>query len=334
MGRFRSLFLGSRVRVAVTAVVALVLVVGVLIVVAIGAGVFGVPSVEGVDNRFGTVNDTATIIETNVSVDNPNPIGVQLGGLTLDYGVSMNGVGMANGTKEGVSLGSGASTVSLQPRMENERIPAWWVTHVRNGERTDLTVTADARSSLLGESFEAPEIDREISTDIDAALDSTETRPVDADRTLVSDPVLYINETSGSWGEVTDAETEIEMTFVVYNPKLYPVPLSELGYEMSMNDVDVGSGQSEGETVVPPESTATVTATTAIRNERLDEWWVSHLRRDQVTDLTIDFSARIDLTGGGGGAIRIPLDSVTHQFETDVFGTKNGTAPESGDPEE
>ena len=324
--RLRSLFFSSVPRIVVTGF----LVVVVLVAAGFLAGVFGLPSVEGVENRFGAVNDSTTVIETNLTVDNPNPIGLRLGGLSVSYGVSMNDVTMATGAKKGIGVGSGQSTLHFETRMRNDRIPAWWVSHIRNGERTTLSVNASVRSSLLGTSVSVPPIEREIETDIAAALDSTQTRPIDADQPLVSDPVLYLNETSGRWGAVTDAETPIEMSFTLYNPKPYPVPIGEVGYDVSMNGIAVGSGESSPSVAIPPRATETVTTTTVIRNERLDEWWVSHLERNQVTDLRIDFSARIDLSDAGGGTVEVPLDSVTHTIETDVFGNKESTGDAGG----
>ncbi|MFC7137390.1 hypothetical protein ACFQRB_14970 [Halobaculum litoreum] len=67
---------------------------------AFALGVVGAPSVVGVENRFGEVTTETTTVESDLIVNNPNPIGVQLGGLTADYAVSMNGITMAEGTKE------------------------------------------------------------------------------------------------------------------------------------------------------------------------------------------------------------------------------------------
>jgi LEA14-like dessication related protein len=321
------------IRKAIGIVAVLVLVVAVVVGAGIATGTLGAPTVGGIDNRFGAVNGTATIIETDIRVDNPNPFGISLGGVSVDYAIAMNDVPMASGTKEGVSIRSGESTVSLRTRMENERIPDWWVTHVRNGERTTVRVNGTVDTSLVG-SVAVPPVERKVSTDIEGALDSGETRPINASQSPVSNPVLYLNETSGSWGRVNDSATEIRMEFVVYNPKPHAVPVSELGYEMTMNDIAVGSGRSESTVVIDPGTTETVTTTTVMRNEKLDEWWVSHVENDQVTDLRIAFSARVDLSnagrlGGEGGTVEIPLDTVEHRFETDVFGNKNASEPGS-----
>lgn len=320
-----SLLFGGRLRTVVVAIVA----VGLLGGGAFAAGILGVPSVAGVENSFGPVNETTTVIDTDLTISNPNPVGASLGGVSVDYDVLMNDVALASGTKEGVAVGSGNSTLNFTTAADNDQIPPWWVSHVRNGEQTTVTVDTAVTSGTLGRTVDPPNVTRQVETDLLSQFNSTETRPVNADRAVVSDPVLYVNETSAQWGEVTDKRTAMELTFVVYNPKSYPIGVSELGYNITMNDVGVGEGSTESEYVIPPRSTETIEATVYIRNEKIDEWWVTHLERNQVTDLRIDFDARLDL---GETTVTVPLDSITYTetIETDIFGTK----PTDGDTNE
>ena len=328
-GQIASVLLRSRLGVAATAVALLVVLGGALV----AAGVVGAPSVSGVENRFGDVTNETTTIETTVAVSNPTPLGLRLGGVTVTYDVRMNDVRIAGGEKSGVAVETGNATVNATTRMRNERIVPWWRSHVRNGEHTVVTVDPAVRSSTLGRTFDAPNVTREVDTDMLSQFNSTETRPVNADAPVVSDPVLYVNETSARWGAVNESVTPLHLRFVVYNPKPYPVTVSRLGYDISMNDVAVGDGTSESGHVIPPESAETIETTTYVRNDRLDEWWVSHLERNQVTDLRIDFHARLDLSGQ---TVRVPLDAVTYTetVETDFFGTKpttNETGGEDGE---
>ncbi len=316
MGRVTSLLFGSILRIALVGILGLGVAAGALFSV----GVLGVPSVVGVDNAFGDVNETTTEIETDLAVHNPNPVGARLGDLSVNYTVRMNEVEMATGTKRGLGIDSGNSTVNFTTAMANERIPAWWTSHVRNGERTDVRIDVRARSGLLGRTFEAPSVERTVTTDLLSSFNSTDTREVDANQPGVEDPVLYVNRTSATWGDVTDDETAIRMEFVVYNPKATPVPITELGYNVTMNDVAVGDGRTDREYVVPPHDTRTIRITTTIDNSKLDDWWVTHLRNDQVTDLRIDFHGRVDT--GVAGTVRVPFDPLTHTetVETDIFG--------------
>jgi LEA14-like dessication related protein len=310
-------------RIVTLAVVALILTAGVAFFF------FSQPSVAGVDNRFGAVNETATVIESDLQVRNPNPVGATLGGLTVDYAIDMNGIRMATGTKRGLSIPQGQSTVPMSTRLANERIPTWWVSHVRNGERTTLAVNADVHAAALGTSFGAPKVTREIETDIISAFNSTEERPVGSSPT--GGPLLVIRETSAQWGEVSAAETNIDMRFVVHNPNAYPIPITELSYRATMNGIEMGSGTTEDQGVIPPGETRTIEATTTLDNQHIDEWWVSHLQNDQTTDLRIDFSARFELPTE---TVEVPLDPLTYTrtIETDIFDNKpdDGSGAESG----
>jgi LEA14-like dessication related protein len=310
-------------------------VVGVLAASLVGAvafGAIGAPSVEGVDNGFGEVTEETTVINTNLTIYNPNPVGVQLGGTTINYTVRMNDVPMAEGGGQGLSITTGNSTEAFTTKMDNGQIPPWWASHINNGEQTTVTINATVETSVLGErQFDLTQ-ERKVKTNIIGEFNSDKTRPVNAENTppTASNPILYINRTRADWGQATNTETPIDMQFQVYNPQLEPYVITELGYEITMNDLNVGEGTTDNSYVIPGGDTKTLQAQAIIRNQKLDEWWVSHLRNDQVTNLKIEFYARVELPTGN--TIRVPLDRLTYEetIETDIFGNKNASGGGSG----
>jgi len=324
----RALLFGSKLRIAATVFVGLGLAVG----GAFLAGILGVPSVERVDNQFGSVNDTDTEIRTDLVVNNPNPIGVRLGSMSVNYSVSMNDVRVATGEKNGVGIGTGNSTVELTTYLQNERIPDWWVTHVRNDEQTDMTIDATVKPGILGQSATFQPASRSIETDLIGQFNSSERRPVNADMALVEDPVLVVRQTNASWGEVTESETPIDLEFGIYNPKSTPVVVSNIGYNITMNDVQVGAGETEETETIPGKTYRVVETPTAIQNENLDEWWVSHVQNNQVTELRIDFYAEVQ-PPGSEETVRVALDDMTYTktIETDLFGTKDASTDTGSD---
>ncbi|WP_205254134.1 MULTISPECIES: LEA type 2 family protein [Halostella] len=330
--RIRSGLLGSKLRVAATTLGVIGLAVG----AAVAAGLLGVPSVESVDNEFGEVDETTTVIVTDLAVDNPNPFGTGFLGASAEYTVRMNGVPMANGSKEDLDLDPGRNDVRLRTHMDNRRIPDWWVTHVRNGERTEVAIDARIRSDAVGRSVPVERTET-INTSMIERFDSNETRPVEADSRVFDDPMLYVNETRGEWGTVTAEETPMDATFVAYNPKSVPYVVTEMRYEITMNGVVVGEGTSGREYVIEPRSSETIEARTAIRNERLDDWWVTHLRNDEVTTLRIEFAATVEAEDptsltGRTLSLRLPMNELTHEetIETDILGSENGSAGGNG----
>ncbi|WP_049943914.1 LEA type 2 family protein [Haloarcula argentinensis] len=304
--------------------------VGVLVVAvaavaggSVALGVLGTPSVASVDNHFAGISNQTTTVATDLTVSNPNPVGVQLGSVGLNYTISMNGVEIAQGDRQGIGLGTGNSTLQFTTEMQNDRIPPWWATHIDNGETTAVGIDATVTSSSLGGRSVSFSQERTIETDLISQFNSTETRPVEADQPLVSDPVLYINETRGTWDpeNLTQSETPLDLAFDVYNPKPYPYTITKVGYTIRMNDVTVGEGETDRGYVLSPGKETTLEANTAIQNENLDRWWVTHLQRNQQTDLYIDFYLVLE---GGGEQFRVDLDSIDYQqeIETDIFGTK------------
>lgn len=329
--------LGGKIVAASTlkAAVAVLGVVSVSIGGAWAVGIIGAPSVVGVDNAFGPVNESTTTIESEIKVNNPNPFGVRLGGLTIDYAIEMNDVRMATGGREGMGVNaSGNSTIPVTTMMNNDRIPPWWVSHIENDENTTLVVNASIHSDLLGQEFK-PQIERSVNTNIIGGFNSDEDRPIEADQPAAPDPVLWLNSTSGEWGDVSNETTEIDSAFELYNPNPVPVAVSEIGYEIRMNNVTMGEGRTDSAVTITPGQMETVRATTALQNENLDEWWVSHLQKNQTTQLEVEFYARIDLSDFGGDTVRIELDSIERTIETDMFGNEGEssgeeTASESG----
>ena len=304
----------------------------VVVVLAFLLGVVGVPQVETIDNEFGAVNDSTTEIRTSITVNNPNPIAISLGGLTIDYAVDMNDVRMATGQKEGLSLGTGSSSVDLVTYLNNSKIPAWWYTHIQRGERSDLVVDADVRSNTVG-SHEFT-TNKSIRTNILGAFNSSETRPINASSDLVSDPVLYLDGTNATYGpDLTPQRTPLDLSFRVFNPKPHPYVVTKVGYTIYMNNITVGEGESARNTVIPPRpGTETIRATTTIRNQHLDEWWVSHIRNNQRTDLYVDVDIVVEADVPGSPSIPVDSDRLDYRetIETDIFGTKNGTSGGSG----
>jgi LEA14-like dessication related protein len=314
-------FLGSVPRILGTVALSLVVVAG----VAVAAGVVGVPSVVAFQNEFADANDSTTVIASDIEVSNPNPVGAGFLGVSGEYEIAMNDVRMANGSTGNVEMAPGNSTIDLATNLDNDRIPAWWVSHVERDEETTVTVNATVDSDLLGQSVPV-ERERTIETDMLSSFNSTETRPVNASQPLVEDPILYVNETRAQWGETTDERTGIVVDFYVYNPKEYAIQISKLNYTIDMNDVRVGAGENTDETVLPPGELTRVRTVTYVDNGKLDEWWVSHVERNQVTDVVIDFDASFEVSGTD---VDVPLEGMTHRetVETDVFGTKDDAPP-------
>ncbi len=303
---------------------------GALLVVAVvllGIAAYGLlavdtPQIQSVDNSWGTVTENQTEIETAITVENPLLIRVGDGVADVRYTVALNGVEFATERKDGVQLSGRDDVITVSTSMDNDRIPRWWVTHINRNQTT--TVTVDPEVVVLYGGFEAPAEEstrsRTFQTQLLEPLNSDEPRQFSAfDRT-----VLTITETDARWGEATAERTPIDGSITATNELPIALPITEIQYTIRMNGIVVGQGTAAERTVIPPESSRRIDANATIDNSKLDEWWVTHLQRNETTRLSVDFTATVDY---GGVERQIPLDAVSYNrtVRTNVFGSASET---------
>jgi LEA14-like dessication related protein len=317
---------------ALAGVVLAGLVVLAMIAGAFATGLLGAPSVVTTESRFGPIDSNETTVITNVTVENPNPIGLTGDDATVSQTVALNGITVASGSRQGISLPAGRSTNEIETAIDNSAIPRWWVSHVRRDERTTAVIDAQVRSSILGGNVTVSR-ERTIETQVLDGFNSTNTRAIEAPESVAalrSGPVLYLNRTSASWGEVNETATPIDVRLRVFNPLGVPIPISNLGYTVRMNGVPVGSGATDRLQVLEPGRTTTVEASVPIEAARLDEWWVRHVRNGQQTTIRVDFTARARLPVVG--VVSLPLDGLGYRsnLTTDLLGNSDSVTNGSG----
>lgn len=284
------------------------------------------PRVESVDNEWGTVTDERTEVETRIAVD--DPLLLRVGDATADvsYTVSLNDVVVASERETRVRLEDDEQTVTVSTWIDNDEIPAWWASHVERNETTTVRVEPDVTTSYGGVRLPADgwTWNRTVRTDLLEPLRTNESREFRAyDRT-----VFVVEETDARWGDATENRTPIEASATVTNPTRIPVPIAEIGYTVRLNGIVVGEGVAADRTVVAPGSTRTIDADAAIDNAELDDWWVTHVRNDERSTLTVDFTATLEYAG-----LRreVPLEFLSYErpFRTDLFGAADASANES-----
>jgi LEA14-like dessication related protein len=283
------------------------------------------PSVESVENEWGEVSEERTGIRTNVVVTNPNGVGMP-GVAGVSYDVAMNDVTVASGSSGGLALSPGQNEVTLETYIDNEKIPAWWASHINEGEQTTLSVQPSVNAGLLSKSLPAEE--RTFETDMLSSFNSDEAQSVEVgDQTLMT-----VESTDASWGTATENRTPLQFSGTVNNPNDAPVSFSKLGYEISMNDVTVAGGTTDEGVEIGANSTETIRVDAALDNRKLDEWWVTHLENGEETTLDVQVFAAVE-TDDGTKRVPLPFLSERVVFETDVLGGGEATtrAVDTGD---
>ncbi|WP_128476666.1 LEA type 2 family protein [Halorussus pelagicus] len=269
------------------------------------------PTVESIDNEWGEISEERTGIETNIVVDNPNEIGVP-GVAGVSYDVSMNDVTMVSGKSGSLSLSPGRNEMTLRTHIDNDKIPAWWASHINNGEATTLSVEPSVNAAFLSTGLPAQE--RTFETDMLSSFESDTGQSVEVNGRTV----LAVEKTSASWGTATENETPLRFAGTVRNPNGAPVEFSKIGYEVSMNDVTVAEDTTGQPVEIAPNSTGTIRVNSSLDNRKLDEWWVSHLRNDETTRLNVSVFA-VSETDSGTERVPLPFLSEQVEFETDIL---------------
>ncbi|WP_135365112.1 LEA type 2 family protein [Halosimplex halophilum] len=321
--------------------------VGVLVVLYL-VGVIGAPA-AGLEDRgdWGEVTDERTEIVTTVWIDNPNPIGVSLGNtVTAEYDIVLNDVLLAEGSKSGIEVPKGNSTEQLRTDVRNEHLADWWVAFVRANETVHVDANATLQVNTLFSASHDVHRNRTMlneSTPVIGALSAsvnetsgTYTESVSASE--VGEDLLGESPLGGSdsvtvgyevqrgwatWGEVSESETTVRFHLLVHNPGDVPVPASPdgLGVSVDMNDVrtfEAESGDLSAESlgpdaVIAPGETREITYRVTMDNDRVDDWFTSHVREDrgpgtEATAVEAQFQIVFE-NPATGGQFRFPGES-------------------------
>jgi LEA14-like dessication related protein len=283
--------------------------------------------------------------------------------LTVDYDIAMNDVVVAEGEASNVEIPPGNSSEEVQTNLINDKLSEWWVGFVRANETIDLEVDATLTVRALLTANHDVTVERTLleaeqpvigalSASANATSD-TYTESVEADQ--VDDSVVnnsVVGDLAGSdesvtvgyevqrgwatWGSVTDEETVVVFHLRVHNPGDVPVPAAPdgVGVAVDTNDVRLLEAESDEFTlrsvgpdaVIQPGETREVAFTVTMDNEKVDDWFTSHVREDagpgeEATTVSSGFQVVFEepMTGQ---TFRLPRDSPsTHdcQFSTQIL---------------
>ncbi len=289
---------------------AIALVILALILAVLGGWLtVGKPVLKGIKLRWGSVNRSYTEIIADINVYNPNPFSIPLKDVRA-Y-VFMNGIEVGKGHAIRCNIGPKSnSTIVLAIYIDNSKIPKWWVSHVRNGERSVVKVKAYLVFPF-GITYPI-EFSKVFKTDILSRISVN--KPVN----IKEGPITVTLESAKSeWGNVNESYTEIITLARIRNDNPFPLPITKVHYIVDMNGIRVADGYSEVATIIPPNSEATIPLKTLINNEKMIEWWVSHIKNGEksVVVVTLKPFVRVD-----GRTLEFTLLKERFIFKTNLLG--------------
>ena len=257
-----------------------------------GKPTIGKPEIRKISHEWGKVTGSTTEIITKVVVYNPNPVPLPLKDVLTE--IYMNNLKMGEGSALKAEIKANSeSTIVISTKLENGRIPEWWVSHIKNGEKSVMKVKGYLVFDLKIMEFRYPiELSNAMETDILAGLGSNVPQKINAG------PItLTIKSTRSYWGDVNRDYTEIITLATIYNDNPVPVAISKIHQIVEMNGIRFAEGSSDVAAVIQPKSEATLTFVTKLDNRMLDEWWVSHIENGEKTRIKIVLQPFVEFAG-------------------------------------
>ena len=240
-----------------------------------------IPKIKGITNIWGDITTDSSEIRTNILVKNPNAFPIPI--RDVEYEIFMNDVKMGSGHTIGEASIPARSehTITLVSKLENSKIPEWWVTHIRKEEETNVKIRGNIVFDLKLTEYRYP---------IEQAISDVRTNILGGKRVYQVDETSMepqVRSIENLWSEVSKDYTEVRTKMVMYNPQLVPIYVERIKYEIYMNEIRMGSGLSEESILLKPRSDTEISFETKLENERLDDWWVMHLKNGEKTELEI-----------------------------------------------
>ncbi|MFT4931675.1 MAG: hypothetical protein ACI91T_001558, partial [Natronomonas sp.] len=102
------------------------------------------------------------------------------------------------------------------------------------------------------------------------------------------------------------------------------ITVSNLAYDVRMNDVVVGNGTATAEHRIPAGETRTVTFTIPLDSQAMDEWWVSHVRNGERTVVEYDATVAVEARDRSERARVVSTTSTVETDFLDAAGEESG----------
>lgn len=258
------------------------------------------------------VTDRHAEIVAEIAVPGRNPIELRIDALGVDVGVTLNDVEMTESHDTTIRFANDRTALEARARIDHARVPRWWASHVGNGERTTAVIepriTGESVLNPLG--LDLPIRRHTVETDIPGAI-SVDQGP---SKEVMGRTVVALDGVDADWIHVDPETTEMAITATIRNGLPVALPFDDLEYRIAMNGVLVGEGRSR-ETRIPAKATTTVETTARFDHETMREWWPTHLRRGERTEVRVDLEATLDAFG----STRRIDHRYTDDFETDLL---------------
>jgi LEA14-like dessication related protein len=254
------------------------------------SGCVSEPELKSIQLKWGNVDSVQSELLSEITLNNPNPFSIPLSDVRVN--IFMNDIHMGEGNALGdTTISSGEDKLTIVSYIENRRLKDWWVTHIEDGEKTEIEVKGDLYFNVLGFELGIPTgYSMEIQTNILEQMAGSEFN-VD----LLGFDAIEMENTIFKWN-VEEGDTEIVVSMDVKNNMPYSIPIGFINYRLKMNGIDFGSGKTEGMTI-PAMGKKNVEVIIDIDDSKISEWWVTHIKNGEKTAASIDLQIGVEFAG-------------------------------------
>jgi len=287
-----------------------------IIIIGFITGILTIPSIKNINNRWGDISENTTEIISSITIENNNPFKIIIPRVEVDYTLKMNNIEMAHGKIENIDLQKGDTTIEVTSYLNNSKIPEWWVSHIKNNETTIVDIEPMV---VIDAEFAEPHIDTPSKT-IPVNTNLLHAGNMFDEKTIEIGPInITLKPVSVEWGNVNNKTTEIILNVVMYNPMPLNIPMPQIQYNISMNNITIGNGSITDNLILKANKDSIINLVTKIDNNLLDDWFVSHLQNNEKSTLKITISSVLEYEG-----ISYKIDDFLiyiHDFDTDILGS-------------
>ena len=258
--------------------------------------------------RWGTVTETNTELIIEGEWNRPLLLPVSLENTTMGF------MGIPIARTERVELSGENALIALS--IDNQNLISALFKYLENGQSGTFEVSFKGTAlKVIPLRFS---VTRNVGMDVFKTFNFTsESKPVLGG--LAYTPALL--ETKVTRVEEKDGKGTLIADMRLYNPNSFPIPLSNLTFDVHANDVKIGTGYLLKPTTIPAKDYATVRTTIELDKSALARAWALHVKNGERSTIEVQMGVSVSLLGKN---LKIPLKTEKRYLETHIIEDING----------
>jgi len=274
---------------------------------------------ENISNSWGPVSPDFTTIVTQILVNKKN---LTLTSLSIFCEIYLNGIKVATtkGNNLNVERKGKDSLITFTSKIDNnsKNITKWWISHIRNSERTRAVIKGKLMVNSEKVCIVYPFFwENKFQTNM---LEGGNLKNVsDINFGIYK---LQVKSLHSEWGDITPEKIEIKHTIDIHNPSIVPATpiINRVEYELMLNRIKMAQGGTNLPLIILPGQTKSIVFTTRLDNKKIKLWWLSHIKHNERTICQFSYSLFIKIFGV---TVAKWSKDTKSSFETDFLGIKS-----------